>query len=119
MHGLPNGFDAGFLVGKTLEEISFTANTVYFGFGDGVSVTVLSSLQHLLPSEREGSNVQTVPLSESKLMQIVNHCVVGARGESVGTLVISFDNGHSLFVFDDDPHYETYWIRQNGKEIIV
>jgi hypothetical protein len=89
MYGLPNGFDASFLVGKTLENVSFSANTVFFGFGDGVSVTVLSSLQHLLPSEREGSNVQTVPLSESKLMQIVNHCVVGARGESDGNFSIT------------------------------
>jgi hypothetical protein len=119
MYGLPKGFDAGFLVGRTLETVLFSENTVSFTFGDRVSVTVTSALQHQLSSESDQPNVQSVPLSESKLMQLPGHCVTQAKGEEEGTLVLVFDNGHVLKVFDNDPHYECYSINDGEHEIFV
>ena len=119
MYKLPKDFDAAFFVGKTLETVLFSENTVSFGFGDRVSVTALSSLQHQFPTETDQSNVQTVPLSESKLMQLPGHTVTHAIGDEHGTLTIVFDNGHVLRFFDDDPHYECYSINDGKREIYV
>ena len=119
MYKLPKDFDAAFFVGRTLEVVSFSANTVFLGFDNGVSITVLSALQHQLPSQSDPPNIQRVPLAESKLTQLPGRCVTQATGEADGTLVLFFDNGHVLRVFDDNPHYECYSINDGEREIFV
>jgi hypothetical protein len=51
-------------------------------------------------------------------MSDFGHRVSGSRGDATGTLVLVFDNGHTLRVFDV-PHYEAYRICVGQKEIIV
>ncbi len=119
MHKLPRDFDGAFLVGRTLESVLFSENTVSFGFGDRVSVTVFSSFQHQCPTEADRPNVQSVPPSESRLMQLLGHTVTQASGDDAGTLTIVFDSGHVLKVFDDDPYYECYSINDGQREIFV
>ncbi len=119
MHKLPKDFDTAFFIGRTLECILFSENTVSFSFGENVSVTVTSSLQHKFPSDSDQSNIQRVPLTESKLMQLLGHCIVQAIGNEDGTLTLEFDNKHALKVFDDQTHYESYSINDGKREIYV
>jgi hypothetical protein len=127
MYGLPKDFDVSVFVGKVLDSVSFSANTVSFAFGDAdayappprLSITVQFSLQHQLPSESDQSNRQSVPLSESKLMQLPGHSVVRANIEDDGTLVVAFDNEHVLTVFHDQSIYDSYEIDWGDRETIV
>jgi hypothetical protein len=119
MYKLPKDFDGKFFVGKTLENVSFSENTVFFGFGEHVSVTVMSSLQHQYASESEQSDIQHVPLTESKLMQLPGSSVIKVKGDEDGTLTLFFNSGHILRIFDDLPNYESYSFSDGKHEIYV
>jgi hypothetical protein len=118
MYKLPKDFDGTFFIGRTLQNVSYSENTVFFGFDENVSVTATSSLQHEIPGDKE-SLIQKVPLTESKLMKLPGHCIVKASGDEEGTLTLVFDNEHVLKVFNDDPHYECYSINNGKQEIYV
>jgi hypothetical protein len=119
VYKLPKDFDGSFFLGRTLECVLFNENTVDFLFDEHVGIGVESSLQHQIALEDEQSEVQAVPLSQSRLMQLLGRCVTGVKAGDDGTLVLSFDNGHVLRIFDDQPHYESYSIRHGDKEIFV
>jgi hypothetical protein len=46
MYGLPQHFDASVFVGRTLDHVPFTANTVHFAFDGDVAIKLFSSCQH-------------------------------------------------------------------------
>jgi hypothetical protein len=119
MYGLPKDFDAAFLLNRKLEIVSFAEYTVYFGFADNVSVTVTSSFQHQIGRRDQSAPIQQIPLAESKLMQLIGHTVLHANGDSNGTLTITFDNDHTLRIFDDQPNYESYEISDGDRRIFV
>ncbi len=119
MYKLPKGFDGGFFIGRRLEFITFSENSVAFAFDKDVSVTVESSLQHLYEASADSGVVQNVPLSESRLMQLLGKTVAAVKGDEKGTLTILFDNGQTLKVFDDQPQYESYSMNNGKHEIIV
>ncbi len=118
MNKLPLDFDGKFFVGKTLEYVSFAEYSVYFSFEKKITVTVESSLQHLFQLSGEEEK-QSIPLTESSLMQLVGHAVTKVLAGADGTLVLEFDNGHLLRVFDDLPNYESYSIQHGDIEIFV
>jgi Family of unknown function (DUF6188) len=117
MYGLPSDFDPSGFVGKALEQISFSANTIHLAFEDGFSITLESSFAHKKGDELLEEGV--VPLSESRLMQLVAKIVV--RGEVLdrGTLVLHFEEGRSLFCYDDSTTYESYRITRKGMDDLI
>lgn len=119
MYKLPSDFDGAFFIGRTLEFITFSENSVAFAFDRRVSITVESSLQHQFGSDAEQGIRQSVPLTESRLMQLLGCSVVQAKGDENGTLTIMFDNGHVLKVFDDQTCYESYAINDGKHENFV
>ncbi len=119
MYGLPKDFNASFFVGRTLEHVTFRQYAVDLGFDEHVSITVESSLQHQLSLDDVESEVQSIPLSHSRLMQLAGRGVTDVKGEVDGTLLLVFDNRHVLRIFDDRPNYESYSIRNGEQEIIV
>ena len=96
MYRLPMDFDASFFVGRTLEHVTFSEYSVDFAFDEQVGITVASSLQHQLSVDRAESEVQSIPFSHSRLMQLSGRGVTDAKGELDGTLVLFFNNGHVL-----------------------
>jgi hypothetical protein len=119
MYKLPKSFDGAFFIGRTLELQSFSFNAVLFAFDMNVSITVYSSLQHKFGQFDRSSTVQNVPLTESRLMQLVGHTLTSVEGDANGTLTVEFDNGHVVQVFDDSPDFESYIIFDGEAEIIV
>lgn len=43
MYGLPSDFDASIFVGRELQQVSFTVNTVHLTFDGDVAITLESS----------------------------------------------------------------------------
>ncbi len=119
MYGLPPEFDGAFFVGRTIEVISFTINSVFFAFDENVSLTVESSFEHRLPTDEERGALQRAPVDSSSLMQLIGRPVVATDLDNDGTLILRFTDRHELRCFDDLPNYECYRITFGKDEIIV
>ncbi len=118
MYGLPADFDATIFIGRELEQVSFTVNTVRLAFADDVAITMESSFAFQAPGTEELVR-QAPPVQASALMVLVGRKVCAARAENNGTLRLEFTAGGTLLCLDDSPQYESYHIWVGGKETIV
>jgi len=119
MYGLPEDFDPTGFVGRTVEVVSFTANTVHIDLDGDYSLTVTSSFEHGSEQRGEGAVRASVPVKFSGLMRLIGSPVVAAEVERPGTLLLRFDDGQTFRCFDDMEDYESYMINCDGQEIIV
>lgn len=118
MHGLPPDFDASIFVGRELEQVSFSANTVHLTFDDDISITLESSF--LFQTDKMKTAVkQEPPVQSSSVMSLVGRRVCSARSTSDGTLTLQFTGDGTLTCVDDSEEYESYHIWLCGKEIVV
>ena len=120
MYGLPPGFDASRFVGRTVEQVSFSENTVHLAFDEDVGITISSSFSH---STGRGvfrsARVMSVPVSDSRLMQLAGASVESAESTDEGTLTLRFTNGHVFECYDDSPMYESYHLTFGDEEIHI
>lgn len=119
MYGFPSGFDASRFVGRTLELVSFSENTVHLSFDETVSITIESCFAHWTQGDVGHSHRRTVPVSDSQLMQMLGASIESAEAASDGTLTLRFTNGHMFACYDDAPMYEAYRMRFGDEEIFV
>lgn len=119
MYKLPKDFDASFFVGKSLDFLTFSQNSVAMVFSESVCITVESSLQHKTGTEATDEPIQHLPLHDSQLTQLLGRSVTQAFGQEDGTLTIIFDNGHVLNIFDDQESYESYSIMDGKRTIYI
>lgn len=119
MYGIPKGFDTTIFEERILDQVSYTANTISLSFDRDLSITLESSFEHLVNSEKADLDKGSVPVESSRLMQLAGASVVSARVEGATTLVIDFDNGQTFRCLDDSPHYESFHIHDGENETIV
>ena len=119
MYGLPDGFNANRFVGHTLEQVCFSENTVDLCFDQRVSVTIESSLSVAADETGMAPERVRVPVSESRLMQLLGAMVVSAEATNDGTLTLRFSNGYTVACYDDMPQYESYRLTFGDEEIVV
>lgn len=118
MYGLPADFDAAIFIGKELEQVSFTANTVRLAFAEDVAITLES--RFAFQTERTAALVvQEPPVQASTLMALVGQTVGAAEATRSGTLRLEFAEGGVLVCHDDSTQYEAYRIRIGNQEIVV
>ncbi len=118
MYGLPANFDAEVFVGKKLDLICYSTNTINISFEGDVSITLMGSFIYR-HSPYETVIKQCPPMSSSDMMRLVGKVVCYAEGRKDGTLTLRFDNGHILELLDDVKEYEAYIIRIGKRDIIV
>lgn len=118
MYGLPPDFDATVIMGKRLDLVCFSANTITLSFEGYILITIMGSFTYQ-KNLNVIANKQSVPVSCSALMSLTDKVVQHAEGSQDGTLTLHFDNGHVLTLLDDSQEYESYNIRVGSKEIIV
>lgn len=119
MYGLPMNFSATFLNGRTLEQICFNQNQISLHFDSEVTITIESAFAHQQPESEEEVKLLEVPVLQSDLMQLLGRSVSRASGTDDGTLVLVFENGHTLKCFDTSREFESYQIRHGTSVIIV
>jgi hypothetical protein len=122
MYGLPKDLDLSFFVGKRLDTIAFAAYVIFFNFDDKISVSLSSSFQHQSRSDCEQCRLgvmQSVPVSQSTLMQLVGHSVVSAAGDNAGVLTLVFDDGQVLCFIEANVPYESYEFTDGVNNYIV
>jgi hypothetical protein len=121
MYGLPDNFDPNVFVGRTLERLSFTTNTLRLSFDGDISIIVESEVRH---EGRDGRGAEwvdsnAVPVTESRMMHLLGIVIARAEVAGRGTLVLEFTNGHTLRCVEDSDEYECYQLRIGATEIIV
>jgi hypothetical protein len=120
MYGLPAGFDpTASFVGKTLVSVCFSVNTVSLRFEPDVTLTILSSFSHDVAGRGQGAEPSTIPVAHSQLMVLAGREVVSCEAPDPKTLVLRFDNGDSLYCYDDSTDYESLRITMPGRDIVV
>jgi hypothetical protein len=118
MYGLPEDFDASVFVGRELQQVSFTANTISLVFDGDVAIAVESTIVLQLGSVAAPER-QTPPVTSSRLMALAGLTVQSARSDRDGTLALDFGGGRSLTLLDDSSQYESYQIQMPGRQIVV
>ena len=118
MHALPQEFDCGFLVGRRLEQICFNENQISLHFNADASITIEAGYSYQVGDLPVSAPISSVPASHSNLMELLGQTISRVEATSDGTLALVFENGHELRCFDN-PHYESYRIRDGARTIIV
>ena len=118
MYGLPRDFDFSIFVGRSVELVSFTVNTVNLSFDEDLSITIGSSYEYQVDTRSPGEK-RAIPVQESTLMQLLGKTIEAAEACGRGTLVLHFEGGQIFKCFDDEPQYEAYTITNRGRETIV
>jgi uncharacterized protein DUF6188 len=116
MYGLPENFDASVFVGRRLEQVSFTANTLRLLFDEEVAITLEASFIH---RQQGREKKEAVPPQSSELMKLLGRTVRRAEGRRDGTLTLEFDEGEAIVCLDDSPQYESFHIQIRDKELHV
>jgi len=119
MYGLPEDFDGSFFIGRVLEAVSYTSNSLVLGFDNGVSITIESTFEYRAAVNEAHVERQRVPVASSAVMQLLGHSVEAVEAVSEGTLTLRFNGGHVFMCFDDQPDYESYRIAKGSDEIFV
>ena len=120
MYELPDDFDPTVFVGRTLERLSFTLNTLDLAFDGDVSIRVLGEVWHCGGDDRgQWYDGATLPVRVSRLMDLLGVAVIGGEIEDRSTLVLRFANGQTVRCVEDGDHYESYHLSIGEREIIV
>jgi hypothetical protein len=119
MYGLRKDFDTSFLLGKKLELICLSENTVNFHFNDGLSFTIESAYSHQTPGSKGADEPIQVPALSSNIDELLGSSVTDVLANEDGTLILKFANQHQLKFFDTSPQYESYKINYKDVTVIV
>jgi hypothetical protein len=112
MYGLPEGFTADFLCGRTLDSICVTLAQLYLHFSGDCLITVSGEV-----SVDEGE-LLVLPEAIPSVYALIDQKVVSTSSDARGTLSLAFEKGAALHIHDTDQRYEAYCIAMNGKEIV-
>jgi hypothetical protein len=119
VYKLPADLDLTMFVGRTVDALTFTENTVHFVLSgdDDLSITVEGETLHEL--EAGGIYSETVPATETRLVQLLGRTVTRASSEGDVTLRLEFEGGHTVRIIGESDLYEMYRITFGSREIIV
>ena len=95
MYGLPLDFDPSIFIGRELQQVSFTANTVQLAFDDDIAITLESSFIFQLDKAEEAVR-QAPPVQISTLMSLVGRAVGAARAAAVASATSARGRNHAI-----------------------
>ena len=118
MKGLPKTFDTSLFVGRTVDAVSFTVNTVSINFDGGLILTIEGPFEHTAAFGAIGNQLNEPPISESRLMQLAGHQVTEATVVDDGGICLSFEGRQYLRCIRGSEPYECFHISQGGLEVV-
>ena len=118
MHGLRDVKNLLFMKGKEICQVAIGAYDVQFNWGDG-GISVKGKFCY-----RPGNGEAAVTWSGSqpevatRTVRLLKQTVERVAGQEDGTPTLTFSNGDVLEIYDPNPQYEAYSIR-NGKNPVI
>ena len=117
---LPEDFDVSVFLGRRVELVCFSANTLTIHFDRDIAITSEATLIHERVAEgRTERTEQVVPAERSGLMQLIGPAVVAAHVAGSADLIFEFEDGQILRVVEHPMPYESYHIRLGDRELHV
>jgi hypothetical protein len=118
MYGLSADVDLSFFIDVSLIQICLGSHQIAFNFDEDVSITVEGDMGIRIPpaGERVVGDFREVIYD---LAMLIERSVIRVASQPGGTLVLSFDNGWLLKIYDSSQHYESYQIRHGSEMFIV
>lgn len=117
MYGIPKGTDLSFLVGRTLIQVCIGTHDLVLNFDGSVSITVTSSIAYAGPGGEHRKSEDFAGAAPA-VLGLLSRTVVSYRYDDAGTLMLVFEDGTTLALYDDSSNYESYVIR-NGDRVVV
>ena len=110
-------FDLSFFIGATLIQICLGAYDLGLNF-DGPPIRVM--MQTDFGTKAPGEETRRHDLTTGHLLRsFLNHDVSQALWGENGTLILTFDVGDQILIFDNSDEFESYTIHHAGKTIVV
>ena len=119
VYELPDDFDPGVLVGRTLDRVCFGANFVALQFDGDVTLTAYGLLDHGEKGPVAWMDREAVETDARRLSALPGSAVRSATIEDKATLALSFDNGDLLRAVADTDMYECYHLDIGGERTVV
>jgi hypothetical protein len=119
MHGLPMFFRPSVFEGLRVDGVGFFEFVINVWFDDDVTILIMGKFLHGVPGEESAPQNEQPPVRTSRLMRIAGRTVARAEVVRPGTLILRFDDGQSLTLFDDDPYSESYNLFIRDRTVVV
>ncbi len=117
MYEWPNTLDESTFVGRTIQAITFTENTVHFVFEPPCSITVLSALTFRMA---DGTlEESTIPIRETRLPQTLGLAVRRATLVDRRDLHLELSDGSEVWIDGASLNYECYSVSLGGRGFVV
>lgn len=116
MNGLPENVNFEFFVGRELGGITFGRWQTIFLFDQQVELSVESEFE--LHEGKSRKRFSDPLLAAQRLVQYIGSTVTGVGTQTDGTLILTWESGQTMTVFDSTEHYESYQVH-HGEAIWV
>lgn len=118
MYGLPKNIDLNFLKGIQLIQICISFNHVIMRFDNDVTISVESVFKLFTDEGEVRFHSENISIN-TDFINLLGETIIGLEAYESGTLVLYFENGSKVELYDDSKKYESYEIRGNGRTITV
>ena len=118
MYRLSQDASLSFLIGVELLQVCVGKNEVILNFDRNVRLTILSDFSVSVAGGRS-SIYQEITTGAVALFPLLHDVIGQASATEAGGLFLRFRSGMCVEVFDTSEHYESFWISNGDKQIIV
>src|SRR6266536_4807018 len=119
MYDLPKGTNFEFLKDQELELVCFGPYAVTLHFAGDIQIQIEGSFTHLVKEHRATPEGSHFPLSESRLMRLLQQRVTNVVVKRNGTLTLGFRNGDKLVIDGNVGPYESYNVSHPDGLLVV
>jgi hypothetical protein len=116
MNGLPQDFDASFLVGATLIQVCVGLHEVILRFVEDIDITIECDVDVVTPTA--STAMEAAPEIGSAFIATLHQRVTAAHGSPDGDLTIDLDSAR-FTLHDSSTHYESYQVRHGDHLVVV
>jgi hypothetical protein len=118
MYGLPAGFDASFLIGRTLHGILVQSNVIHLQLSEQCTISS-GGWKDAGGLSVDDGELLNIPDAAPHLYDLLDKKIASASGQTDGTLSLIFEGGKTIHVHDAQERYESYQIHLDGKMIVL
>lgn len=117
MHGLSKDVDLSFLLGKKLAQFRCARDILILWFDEQIEISIESRVYY---HDRLGISVifDNYFIGVAAMAGLFANSIIDVTASEDGTVILSFSNGDTLELRDDNKHYESYQIK-HGNDLIV
>ena len=118
MFGLPEGLDLSFLVGVTLEQVSFGPHQLVLRFGNKVSLSVETEVRIASPSQ--DALYFDIASTAAAVVALISAEVTDVSYTTDGTLTLEFSSVMTVVtIYDSSKEYESYQLYDGDTVYVV